>query len=176
VTAAKRLVGLLALCALAGCSALYTLNPRYGGRHAGTRPLGKPPPKPTHPLTTRRGSLPWPARGPVVRPFGTIVDPKYKTTTRSPGLDILAGPNAPVTAVDSGVVSYADAFMGYGRMVILDHGGRYHSIYSRLEEIKVSVGQAVKRQDTIALSGDTLHFEFRVGGKSVDPLDWLAPR
>jgi septal ring factor EnvC (AmiA/AmiB activator) len=112
----------------------------------------------------------------VVRQFGAIVDPKYKTTTKSSGIDIVVRANCPVTAVDSGRVSYADAFMGYGRMIILDHGGRYHSIYSRLSEIGVSVGQSVRRAETIGACGDTLHFEFRVKGKSVNPLDWLAPR
>jgi len=40
----------------------------------------------------------------------------------------------------------------------------------------VKVGDKVAKGSTIALSGDTLHFEFRVGGKSVDPLEWLIPR
>jgi len=66
--------------------------------------------------------------------------------------------------------------MGYGRMVILDHGNRVHSIYSRLSEVKVKVGGKVAKGGVIAMSEDTLHFEFRVGGKSVDPLEWLVPR
>ena len=115
-------------------------------------------------------------QGEVVTQFGTIVDPKYGTVTKNTGIDVAARSGSPVVAVDSGKVSFADIFMGYGRMVILDHGKRVHSIYSRLSDVKVKVGASVAKGSTIALSGDTLHFEFRVGGKSVDPLDWLAPR
>jgi len=79
-------------------------------------------------------------------------------------------------AVDSGRVSFADIFLGYGRMIILDHGQRIHSIYSRLGDMKVKVGDVVGKRNVIALAGDTLHFEFRVGGKSVDPLQYLMPR
>jgi septal ring factor EnvC (AmiA/AmiB activator) len=61
-------------------------------------------------------------------------------------------------------------------MVILDHGRRRHSLYSRLDNISVAVGARVARGDTIGRAGDTLHFEFRVGGRSVDPLEWLKPR
>ncbi len=164
-----------ALLAVAGCAALYTGSPRYARGRA--RPAsGTSRPGQRAADDSRRGSLPWPAPGQVVTRFGTVVDPKYGTTTKSSGIDIITRSGSQVVAVDSGVVSFADIFMGYGRMVIIDHGGRIHSIYSKLGDVKVKVGAAVARGSTIALSGDTLHFEFRVGGKSVDPLDWLVPR
>ena len=170
---------LLALLAAGRCGALYTGDPRYGRG----KPQPKPRPKPGHtkPIPKpvpdkRRGTLPWPVQGQVVTQFGTIVDPKYKTVTKNTGIDILAKDGSQVLAVDSGKVSFADIFMGYGRMIILDHGKRSHSIYSRLSDVKVKVGDKVARGATIALSGDTLHFEFRVGGKSVDPLEYLVPR
>ncbi len=115
-------------------------------------------------------------QGTVVARFGTIVDTKYKTTTKSSGIDIETRGGSPVLAVDSGRVSFADVFMGYGRMIILDHGKRVHSIYSKLGDAKVKVGDRVARGEAIALAGDTLHFEFRVGGRSVDPMEYLAPR
>jgi len=163
----------------AGCGVMYTGDPRY------TR--GKPPPKPKpRPGATkpgpkpaagkRTGTLPWPAQGSVVTQFGTVVDPKYKTVTKNSGINIVTKNGSSVLAVDAGKVSFADIFMGYGRMVILDHGNRCHSIYSKLSDVKVKVGETVAKGGTIALSGDTLHFEFRVGGKSVDPLEWLVPR
>jgi septal ring factor EnvC (AmiA/AmiB activator) len=161
-----------------GCGAMFTGNPRYARGKAPPKP--KPKPAVAKPLTNpvgdkRRGMLPWPAQGPVVTQFGTIVDPKYGTATKSSGIDIATNNGSPVLAVDSGKVSFADMFLGYGRMVILDHGNRSHSIYSKLSDVKVKVGAIVTKGQTIALSGDTLHFEFRVGGKSVDPLDWLVP-
>jgi septal ring factor EnvC (AmiA/AmiB activator) len=164
-----------------GCATLYTGEPRYGGGRlvAKPKPSSKPAatkPAQRPPADKRRGVLPWPAQGPVVTQFGSVIDPKYKTVTKSSGIDILTKNGSPVLAVDSGKVSFADIFMGYGRMVILDHGNRSHSIYSKLSDVKVKVGATVPKGGAIALSGDTLHFEFRVGGKSVDPLEWLVPR
>ena len=190
---ARDRLSLLVLAALlvlgvAGCPMLYTGDPRYGRAKPPPKPktkekaaarspktaATKPIPKPT--ADSRKGTMLWPAQGPVVAQFGTVVDPKYKTATKNSGIDIATQSGGPVLAVDSGKVSFADMFMGYGRMVIIDHGNRCHSIYSKLSDVKVKVGATVARGGTIALSGDTLHFEFRVGGKSVDPLEWLVPR
>jgi septal ring factor EnvC (AmiA/AmiB activator) len=92
------------------------------------------------------------------------------------GIDIRTEWGATVAAVDSGTVSFADRFMGYGKTVIVEHGGRRHSVYAGLAEVQVSVGERLRRGQRIGANGDTLHFEFRVGGKSADPLLWLAPR
>jgi len=170
-------LAVLALLVASRCGVLYTVDARY----ARGKPRPKPKPAATKPVSKRApdkraGTLPWPVQGQVVTQFGTIVDPKYGTVTKSLGIDIATKSGSPVVAVDSGKVSFADIFIGYGRMVILDHGNRCHSIYSRLSDVRVKVGATVARGSTIALSGDTLHFEFRVGGKSVDPLEWLVPR
>ena len=174
----------LALLAANGCAVLYTIDPRYTRgkpqpkpkpKPAATRPAAaKPVPKPV--ADSRKGTLPWPVQGEVVTQFGSVVDPKYGTVTKSTGVDIVTRSGSPVLAVDSGKVSFADIFIGYGRMVILDHGNRCHSIYSRLSDVKVKVGASVAKGSSVGVSGDTLHFEFRVGGKPVDPLEWLAPR
>jgi len=177
------LLSVASLLVAGGCSALYTISPRYARGKAQSQ--SKPKPKPgrvsTKPVPKpvadkRKGVLPWPAQGQVVTRFGTIVDPKYGTVTKNTGIDIVTRQGSPVAAVDSGKVSFADVFMGYGRMVILDHGKRVHSIYSRLSDVKVKVGDKVAKGGVVALSGDTLHLEFRVGGKSVDPMEWLVPR
>lgn len=124
----------------------------------------------------KKGRLPWPVNGTLVRPFGNIVDPKYGTATKNAGWDIATTRGEPVRAVDSGKVSYADRFMGYGLMVIIDHGSRFHTVYSRLAEIRTSPGRTIRAGETIGIAGDTLHFEFRVGARSVDPQEWLTPQ
>ncbi len=158
------------------CVALLSERPRFSRGRRRTESLAQPLQPRREALPVGRGELPWPVRGVLVGTFGLRVDPKYKTTTRSQGIDIATVRGTPVTAVDSGRVSFADQFMGHGRMVILDHGRRCHSLYSKLGDIRARVGDKVSRGDTIGLAGDTLHFEFRVGGRSVDPLDWLQPR
>jgi septal ring factor EnvC (AmiA/AmiB activator) len=174
----------LSLCA--SCSLLYTGSARYSRdpRRAAPPPKSKAKTQPgvrsapkTRALTDpRKGKLPWPVSGTVASFFGTQVDPKYKTVTRNSGIDILAAAGADVVAVDSGKVSFADQFMGYGKMVILDHGNRSHSIYSKLADMKVRVGDVVRKGGVVGAAADTLHFEFRVAGKSVDPLEWLLPK
>jgi septal ring factor EnvC (AmiA/AmiB activator) len=164
---------ILAVLAAIRCGFLYTGDPRYARGRA--RPRRRPVAGREVPFRGR-GTLPWPVQGRVVRGFGNIVDPKYKTVTKNSGIDIETTRGSPVKAVEEGKVSFADIFMGYGRMIILDHGERSHSIYSRLSELRAKVGATVAKGETIGFSGDTLHFEFRVSGRSVDPLEYLMPR
>jgi septal ring factor EnvC (AmiA/AmiB activator) len=65
-------------------------------------------------------------------------------------------------------------------MVIVDHGGRYFSIYAHLSEILTKLGDAVRRGETLgkvgdseSLAGSSLYFEMRKDGKSIDPLPWF---
>jgi septal ring factor EnvC (AmiA/AmiB activator) len=162
----------LGLC-LAGCAGLFSASPRYGRAKSGRRPAVSASPAV---VAQGRGTLPWPARGTVVAVFGSKSDPKYGTRTVNRGIDLKTEWGATVSAVDSGTVSFADRFMGYGNTVILDHGRRRHSVYSRLAEIQVRVGERLRPGQRIGASGDTLHFEFRVNGKSADPLLYLQPR
>lgn len=123
-----------------------------------------------------RGRLAWPVSGKVVAGFGVQVEPKYGTKVKNSGIDISSPRGSPVRAVWEGTVSYADLFMGQGLMVILEHGGGYYTVYSRLSELRVKPGDRLKKGEVLGLSGEVLHFEFRIGGKAVDPLEWLEKR
>jgi murein DD-endopeptidase MepM/ murein hydrolase activator NlpD len=63
--------------------------------------------------------------------------------------------------------------MGYGNMVILDHGDGYYSLYSNLSDMSATVGEDVEQSEVVGSSTDILHFELRSEGKPVDPLLWL---
>jgi len=174
-------VSRLALAALAlllaGCPAFYSASPRYG-RAAPARPAVAPrKPAAARPISDRRqGKLGWPAVGTLCTRFGLKIDTLYGTKTHVQGIDIACAMGAPVRAAYEGRVSFAERFMGYGNMVILDHGERLHSVYSRLDSIAVAVGAKLVRGQTVGFVKDTLHFEVRKEGKSLDPLDWLEPR
>jgi len=134
----------------------------------------------THYLENSRGSIPWPCRGAVVTKFGNIVHPKYNTKTKNNGIDISASYGDNVYAIASGKVVYADRFMGYGNLVLIDHLDGYYSLYGHLSEILVDVGREVSEGRIIgrigesgSLSGPMLHFELRKDGKPVDPLAYL---
>ena len=168
---AQSLAMMICLWLLSGCGHLYSANPRYG-RKSGRRVR----PSPTQVRDRRQGKLKWPVAGRVVRGYGVKVDPTYGTKTKNLGIDIACARDTRVKAVASGRVSYADRFMGYGKMVIVEHGEGLHSIYSRLRDIAVSVGAQVREGDALAFAGDTLHLEIRKQGKSVDPEKWLVNR
>jgi septal ring factor EnvC (AmiA/AmiB activator) len=134
------------------------------------------------PLSVYRGALPWPVQGRVRVPFGPRKHPRFETYTVSNGIDIAAPPDAPVLAVDEGVVAFAERFRGYGLMVIVDHGGKHHTLYAHLGELAVQAGQRVARGERLgsvgsgAPEGPGLYFEVRFQGRPEDPQDWLEKR
>lgn len=129
-----------------------------------------------------RGQLPYPTRGVVEMGFGRVVNPKFNTVTVQKGLDIRAPMGAPVVAVAEGTVVFAGWLKGYGNLVIVEHGGGYHSLMAHLSSLQVEVGNQVERGEEIGAVGDTgslkgayLYFEIRDRGQAVDPLPWLDP-
>jgi septal ring factor EnvC (AmiA/AmiB activator) len=130
------------------------------------------------PVTALKGTLPWPAEGRVRVPFGRRKHPKFDVYTLQNGIEIDAPLDAPVMAVHEGVVVFADRFRGYGLMVVVDHGGKHHSLYAHLGEVRVSAGQKVAAGDVIGLVGSLeepgLYFEMRFQGRPENPADWLG--
>lgn len=128
----------------------------------------------THYLEIMKGKLPWPYYGEVSAYFGSKENLKYNTKVRNTGIDIKCPADADIKAIAPGRVVYADRFMGYGNMIILDHGEGYYSVYSNLSEMLCSVRMDVGQVEVIGKSKDILHFELRSEGKPVDPLLWLS--
>ena len=133
----------------------------------------------TIPMASFRGALDWPAAGRVSAAFGA--PPRPGGAVRN-GMEIGAPEGTPVSAVHPGTVDYADAFSGFGNLVILDHGGNYYSLYGYLGPVEVTRGQHVDagtelgRVGTAPAGPAALYFELRVDGRSVDPIQWLKPR
>ncbi len=130
-------------------------------------------------LRTRKGELSWPVSGTLVRRFGVERDPTFGTRTVQQGIELDAFPEIEVHSVHAGRVVFADQFVGYGLLVIVDHGHREHTLYGRLGELRVARGDEVTEGSLLGLlpntrvTGSGLHFEIRVQGKPEDPLDWL---
>ncbi|MGE5850899.1 MAG: murein hydrolase activator EnvC family protein [Candidatus Methylomirabilota bacterium] len=130
-----------------------------------------------------KGKLPWPAAGSLASTFGRQEHPRFRTVTFNRGIEIAAPEGRNFVAVADGTVIFADWFKGYGRLIILDHGGGYFTLYAHASEILARLGDSVSRGQVIGKVGDTgslegpqLYFELRHKGKPQDPLAWLHPR
>ncbi|MBI3075954.1 MAG: peptidoglycan DD-metalloendopeptidase family protein [Deltaproteobacteria bacterium] len=145
------------------------------------RALETPPPQVAGKgFSAWKGALSYPVRGRVLSPFGRREDPTFGTVTFQKGIEIAAPLGAEVRAVFSGRVLYADWFKGYGKMLIIDHGGHYYTLMAHASQLLKRAGDTVRKGEVVALVGDTgsingpkLYFEIRYFGTPMDPLEWL---
>jgi murein DD-endopeptidase MepM/ murein hydrolase activator NlpD len=96
------------------------------------------------------------------------------------GLDIAGINNTQIFAANHGKVIFVGEIGIYGNVIILDHGYGLHSLYGHLHQTNVREGDAVRKGDVIAVSGETglvfgdhLHYEMRVNGVAVNPIEWF---
>ncbi|MDO8673981.1 MAG: M23 family metallopeptidase [Dehalococcoidia bacterium] len=97
------------------------------------------------------------------------------------GMDIAANEGVPVAASNRGRVAVAEPLKVRGNVVILDHGMGVYSAYFHLSQIRVQKDQMIEKGQIVGLVGNTglstgahLHWEMRVTGAAVDPLEWTA--
>lgn len=116
-------------------------------------------------------------------PFGIRMHPSYGTQEFHQGVDLEAETGDDVYAAAAGRVTYAGRQKGYGKVVIIDHGREISSVYAHLSDTTVRKGDQVdagQRIGRVGVSGNAtgshLHFELRVSGEAVDPLDYLEIR
>jgi len=122
----------------------------------------------------------WPVVGPITCGFGERMDPFSGEGAFHTGVDIGAQYGDPVHAAADGVIINAEEHVGYGRLVVVDHGFGVTSWYGHLSSLNVVVGQQVKRGEVIGyvgVSGRTtgphVHYEVRINGAPVNPMRYL---
>ncbi len=113
-------------------------------------------------------------------PFGPRIDPFTGRLARHEGIDFTAPPGSPIHSAGGGVVIAAENHPAYGLMVDIDHGKGLVTRYAHAQKLLVKQGDVVKQGQVIAEVGSTgrstgphLHFEVRVNGEAVDPLQYL---
>lgn len=117
----------------------------------------------------------WPVRGRIVENWGQA-QPGGQI---SRGLTIEPREAASLVAPADGTVAFAGTFRGYGQILILEHGGGYHSILAQLSRIDAAVGQTVTAGEPVGRAGiddrgmPVLYLELRRNGQPVDPTPWL---
>ena len=125
----------------------------------------------------------WPCLGSITSPFGILRTYNDGLQSYHGGVDIAAITGTPVVASNSGRVVWAGPLAVRGNVVILDHGWGVYSGYCHLSSLFVSTEQRVSQGESIGLVGNTglstgahLHWEMRVGGIQVNPVEWTERR
>lgn len=129
-------------------------------------------------ISTGRFSWPLPSCRMISSSYG------YRWGSFHHGIDISGNGvyGKPVLAADGGrVYEVSNGYGGgYGRYVMVDHGGGYRTLYAHLSSVNVVTGQKVSQGQLIGHAGNTgnsygahLHFEIRINGRSVNPISYL---
>ena len=112
--------------------------------------------------------------------FGWRRDPFTGRRTAHKGLDFGAERGTQVKATADGKVTLAKRVPTFGKVIIIDHGFGFETVYGHLNSFKIKLGESVKRGQQIGTVGNTgrssgphLHYEVRVNNKQVDPLDYV---
>ncbi|MFT5708007.1 MAG: septal ring factor EnvC (AmiA/AmiB activator) [Oceanospirillaceae bacterium] len=130
------------------------------------------------PFKKLKGKLRWPAKGKVVRSFGS-----KENNLAYDGILIRASQGSAVKAVHTGKVVFADWLRSYGMVLIVDHGAGYLTLYGHNDQLNKKVGQKVFPGEIIALAGSSggnqrsgLYFAIRRNGQTTNPKSWLMRR
>jgi len=128
----------------------------------------------------KKGRLFFPVNGKIISRFGRVRDKRFQSYIINNGLNLKVKKGTEVHPIFQGSVLFAGPLEGYGNLIILGHGDKYHSLYGHLEKILVQTGDYVYEDRAIGLSGDsgslvgeTLYLELRHKGKPIDPAPWL---
>lgn len=129
-------------------------------------------------LVTSQSGIVFPLLAPkLTSGYGLRNHPIKRVVKHHNGLDLAAPEKSHVRAIAGGMVVFAGELRGYGKIVTIKHADDYISIYGHLSSISVSVGQVLSSGTLIGRVGSTgqvtgphLHFEWRKGNRSIDPL------
>ncbi len=119
-------------------------------------------------------------RGWMSSRYGKRTDPFNGRLAWHAGVDFAGKQGSDVVAVASGIVTWASNRYGYGKLVEINHGNGYKTRYAHGHEIKVKLGDVVRKGDVIAAMGSSgrstgphVHFEVYKNGRTVDPAAYL---
>jgi murein DD-endopeptidase MepM/ murein hydrolase activator NlpD len=121
-----------------------------------------------------------PVRGILTDGFGRRRDPFTGEPASHNAIDISSATGQPVRAPADGVIAKAEWAGGYGNVIYLYHGYGYSTRYGHLSGFAIKPGDKVRRGDIIGYVGSTgrstgphLHYEVRVNGDAVNPLEYI---
>lgn len=111
--------------------------------------------------------------------YGLRTHPVRGTPDFHTGIDLAQAKGVPIKAALKGTVTEAGYSESYGNYITLSHEGS-ETFYGHCDSLNVKVGQQVNQGDKIATVGSTgvstgphLHFEVKVNGTRVDPMNFI---
>jgi murein DD-endopeptidase MepM/ murein hydrolase activator NlpD len=126
------------------------------------------------------GSLVRPVPGGISSGFGPRIHPIYGYSLMHNGVDMNGAMGQEIVAAAAGTVFFAGVKGGYGNSIMIDHGGGMVTLYAHQSRFVVSAGQKVSAGQVIGYVGSTgastgphLHFEVRINGNPVNPMNYL---
>lgn len=112
--------------------------------------------------------------------YGKRQHPVLKATRHHSGVDLAAPDGAPIRAIQSGRVVFADPHGGYGNLIVVEHTNGLTSHYGHCASIGVQLGEQVRSGQIIGTVGKTgrvtgphLHFEIRKDGQPQNPEKYI---
>ena len=129
------------------------------------------------------GVMAWPVPGytRITSQFGMRTHPITGVYKLHTGVDIGAPRGSQFIAANDGIVTYAGYNAAYGNMVIIDHGGGITTLYAHGDKILVNLGDSLYQGNPVLEVGSTgystgphAHFEVRINGQYVEPLDYIT--
>lgn len=133
-------------------------------------------------LASLKGRMPYPVKGKLVQGYGKQKHKEFSDVLLVKGVEFQVAGSSAIKAVAPGEVLFSDSLPGYGTVVIVDHGQRYYTLYGKLQDVKVKVGQKVAAKAVIATAApdpiDDAHgnfyFELRHKGVAIDPQPYFV--
>jgi hypothetical protein len=155
---------------------------------------GEPKPTPAPAPATRSSGSPGTATGRFIHPapgygvtssFGYRTHPIHGDRRLHSGTDFGTPTGTIIRAADGGQVTFAgisgSLTSGYGRLVIVNHGGGLESYYAHLQGFFVQAGDIIAQGDPVGRAnssgwstGPHLHFEVRQNGQPQNPMNYLS--
>ncbi|QGP79713.1 M23 family metallopeptidase [Sphingobium sp. CAP-1] len=125
---------------------------------------------------------PAPSRQPISGGIGFRTDPILHRPRYHAGVDLPEPTGVPVYATADGQVGTAGWARGYGLLVTIRHASGYETRYAHMSRLAVTPGEALRRGRLIGYVGSTgrstgphLHYEVRLHGQAIDPVNFMRP-
>jgi septal ring factor EnvC (AmiA/AmiB activator) len=128
--------------------------------------------------TIQKKSVFYPVPGTVIQHFGVQKHSDYKDVINIKGIEMSVAEGSLVRAIAEGSVVFSATLPGFGNVVILEHPGKFYSLYGRIKD-PVPLGKALGKGDSVGSTtskdekGRNFYFELRKNGVPLNPEEYL---